>query len=224
MTHLSRHSICIVSLIALCAGHVGATQRRDVREWVRTNRRDITRMTISCGPPVGLKEIVEHSQLTVEGTIVRADAALHEDDRQEFVFTDYVIDVIRVFRWPAGSVTRTMPGSTMSSPFVLSAPTSRPTPATLLVRLRAIYHGRVDLDGGSISHSSGFPTLRVGQHVITSALFHADFAVWTPFGVFEVRDGRVLALDTRSHTPDYESVDAFAVALANPPPTVVRVR
>ena len=41
--------------------------------------------------------------------------------------------------------------------------------------------------------------------------------------MFEVRDGRVLVLDTRLHTPDYESVYAFAVALADPPRTVVRV-
>ena len=47
---------------------------------------------------------------------------------------------------------------------------------------------------------------------------------WIPFGVFEVRDGRVLALEKRLETPDYDSVDAFAVALANPPPTVARVR
>ena len=43
-------------------------------------------------------------------------------------------------------------------------------------------------------------------------------------GVFEVRDGRVVARDTRLHTLVYDSVDAFAVALSNPPPTVVRVR
>jgi hypothetical protein len=34
----------------------------------------------------------------------------------------------------------------------------------------------------------------------------------------------VVTLDTRLPTPDYESTDAFAVARANPPPTVVRVR
>jgi hypothetical protein len=82
----------------------------------------------------------------------------------------------------------------------------------------------VTVEGGSISASSGFPTLRVGQHVITSAHFNADLGEWIPFGVFEVRDGRVLALETRLHAPDYDTVDAFAVALANPPPTVLRVR
>jgi hypothetical protein len=49
-------------------------------------------------------------------------------------------------------------------------------------------------------------------------------AVQRGCGVFEVRDGRVVALETRMYTLDYDSVDAFAAALANPPPTVVRVR
>jgi hypothetical protein len=73
-------------------------------------------------------------------------------------------------------------------------------PTALRVRLRALYHGRVTVEGGSISDNSDFPALRVGQHVITSAHFNADFGEWVPFGVFEVRDGRVVALDTRLHT------------------------
>jgi hypothetical protein len=223
MTYLSRQSICIVSLIALCAGQVGAGQRGELREAVRTEG-DIQRVMTSCGPPTGLKEIVEHTQLTIEGTIARADAALHEDDRLEFVYTDYVIDVTRVFRWPAGSLTRPTPGATTSSPFLLGAPATRATPTPLRVRLRALFHGRVVVEGGSISDSSGFAPLRVGQHVITSAYFHTEFGKWTPFGVFEVRDGRVFALEKRLATLDYDSVDAFAGALANPPPTVVRVR
>lgn len=223
MTCPSRRLICLVSLIALCAGHVGAVQRGTLREAVRTHG-DINRVMDICGPPIGLKEIVEHTQLTVEGTIARADAALHEDDQREFVYTDYIIDVTRVFRWPAASVARTRPGVTMPTPFLGSTPTRRPTPTALRVRFRAPYHGRVTLEGGSISDSTGSPKLRVGQHVITSAAFNAEFGEWTPIGAFEVRDGRVVALDTRLHTPDFESVDAFALALANPPPTVVRVR
>ena len=223
VAYLSRHSIALVSLIALCAGHVDAVQRGALREIVRTHG-DINRVMDSCGPLTGLKEIVEHTQWTVEGTIVRADAALHESDRQEFVYTDYILDVTRVFRFPAGSVTRSTPGATMSSPFLPGEPVTRATSTPLRLRLRAPYHGRVTVEGGSIADRSGFPTLRVGQHVITSAFFNTDLGEWVPFGVFEVRDGRVVALDTRLHTPDYDSVDAFAVALANPPPTVVRVR
>ena len=162
--------------------------------------------------------------MTVEGTVGQTDAALHEDDQREFVYTDYLIDVTRVFRWPATSSIRATPGATTLVPFLRSTPASRPTPRTALrVRLRALNHGRVTVEGGSISASSGFPTLRVGQHVIASARFSADLGEWIPFGVFEVRDGRVVARDTRLHTLDYDSVDALAVALSNPPPTVVRV-
>lgn len=223
MTYLSRHSICLVSLIALCAVHVGAAQRGELREHVRTHG-DINRVMISCGPPTGLKEVVELTQLTIEGTITRADAALYEGERDEFVYTDFVIDVTRVFRLPAASVTRSTPGATMSAPFMAGVPATGATPTSLRVRLRKPFHGRVVMEGGSISDRSDFPTLRVGQHVITSAHFNASLGEWTPFGVFEVRDGRVMALESRLHTRDYDSVDEFAVALANPPPTVVRVR
>ena len=171
---------------------------------------------------MGIKEVVSLTELTVDGTIARADAALHEADRGEFVYTDFVIDVTRVFRWPTGSVSLLAPVATLSSPVIPNTPANRLTPTTLRVRLRALHHGRVVVEGGSISDSSGFPTLRVGQHVITSATFNANFGEWIPFGVFEVRDGRVVALYPRLETGDYDSVEAFAVALANPPPTVAR--
>lgn len=222
MTCLTRRLMCVVALLALLAGPVSAVQRGWMREEVRTTG-DINRVLTSCGPPTGLKEIVKHTQWTVEGMIARADAALREDDRQEFVYTDFVIDVTRVFRSPAAS-TRSTPGSTMSSPFLPTVAATRPERAPLRVRLRALYHGSVTVDGGTITDSSSFPTLRVGQHLIMSAWFNTDVGEWVPFGVFEVRDRRVVALDTRLETVDYDSVDAFAAALANPPPTVLRVR
>lgn len=89
--------------------------------------------------------------LTVEGTITRADVALHEDERQEFVYTDYVIAVTRGFRWAVAPVNRATPGATLPAPFLVSTPTSRPTPSGVRVRLRAPYHGRVIVEGGSIS-------------------------------------------------------------------------
>jgi len=64
--------------------------------------------------------------------------------------------------------------------------------------------------------------LSVGQHIITSAFFDATTQGWVPMGVFEVRDGRVLHLDARLNTQDYDSVEDFAAAVANPPPTVLR--
>ncbi len=224
MTCPSRRVICLVALIALLTGPVVAVQRGELRELVRTNRRDLNRQMHSFRPLTGLKEIVALTQLTVEGTIVRADAALREDDREEFVYTDFVIDVTRVFRWPTASGTLGRPGATAPAPFVQTPAAAWPMPTALRIRLRALYHGRVTVEGGSISDSSDFPALRIGQHIIVSGHFNADLGEWIPFGVFEVRDGRVVALDAPLHTRDYESVDAFAIALANPPPTVLRVR
>ena len=88
------------------------------------------------------------------------------------------------------------------------------------MRLRAHDHGRVTLDGGVVAANSGFQMLKVGQRVIVSAYFDASSRTWAPFGVFEVQDGRVVHLEPRLQTKDYESVEAFAAAVANPPPTV----
>jgi hypothetical protein len=223
MTRLSRCVICLVTVIGAFAVHVDAVQRGWLREAVRTGG-DIKRHMTSCGPPTGLKEVVALTQLTVEGTIARADAALREDDHEEFVYTDFLIDVTRVFRWTVASGSLARPGATALAPFLQTPAASRPVPTALRVRLRAFYHGTVTVEGGSISDSSGFPTLRIGQHIIVSGHFNADVGEWTPFGVFEVRDGRVVALDTGLDTRDYDSVEEFAIALSNPPPTVVRVR
>jgi len=78
------------------------------------------------------------------------------------------------------------------------------------------------LDGGvltAITHPEG-PTVSVGQHIIVSAYFDDSKGWWSPFGFFEVRDGRVPHLDNRLQTKDYDSVEDFAAALVNPPPTV----
>jgi hypothetical protein len=209
-----------VALIPCLAATLNAAQRGWVREYVRAHG-DISQQLISCGPPTGLSEVVAHTQLTVEGVIARADSALHEDERDEYVYTDYVIDVTRAFRVPA-SVSRLVPGAPQPSPFVTDAPVTRPAATALRVRLRAQYSGRVAVEGGMITSRSGFPTLHVGQHVILSAYFDRDRGSWEPFGAFEVRDGRVVHLDSGLQTRDYESVEEFAAALANPPPTVVR--
>jgi hypothetical protein len=64
--------------------------------------------------------------------------------------------------------------------------------------------------------------LKVGQHVIVSAYFDETRSAWVPFGAFEVRQGRVVRLDERLQTRDYDSVEDFVTALANPPPTAAR--
>jgi hypothetical protein len=64
--------------------------------------------------------------------------------------------------------------------------------------------------------------LQTGEHVILSAYFSPEVKQWLPFGVFTVQDGRVIHLEGRLQLGDYESVAAFASALANPPPTSER--
>jgi hypothetical protein len=212
---------------------LSAEQRGYLREAVRTERRDIKSLMMACGPDIGLKEVVELTQLTVEGVIARTDSALHEDDRglDEYVYTDYVLDVTRVFRLTADSTSRSTPGATTPSsppsPFMTEPPTTRPAATAFRVRLRNPYDGRVVVDGGSITNhrmynSSAFPTLHAGQHVIVSAYFDRQLSDWVPFGLFEVREGRVVSLESHLQTRDFESVEDFTAALANPPLTVVR--
>jgi hypothetical protein len=182
-------------------------------------------MLMACGPVAGLKEIVNHTQLTVEGTITVAESRLTTEE--DNVYTDYEIDIDRVFRAPRAA-TRSIPGPTnQPSPFVIDAPLTRPTGTTKQrVRVRRSYHGQVTLDGGVVTATSrpAFPTLTVGQHVIVSAYFDESRGWWVPFGVFKVQDGRVLRLDERGpQTKDYDSVEEFATALANPPPTTVQL-
>ena len=179
-------------------------------------------MTVdSCGPLTGLKEIIELAPFTVEGTITLAESKLtaEEDD----VYTEYEMDVIRVFRGPTAAA-RSTPGPTdQSSPFVTSDPVTRPGATRPRVRLRRRYHGRVVIDGGVVTVTAhpGGPTLSVGQHIIVSAYFDQSKGWWSPFGFFEVQDGRVVNIDNRVQTKAYNSVEEFAAALANPPPTTL---
>jgi hypothetical protein len=177
-------------------------------------------MTVdSCGPLTGLKEIIELAPFTVEGIITLAESKLTAEEDE--VYTEYEIDVIRIFRGPTAAA-RSTPGPTdQSSPFVTGAPRTRPGATMPRARLRRRYHGRVVIDGGVasvIAHPSG-PTLSVGQHIIVSAYFDESKRWWSPFGFFEVQDGRVVNIDNRVQTKAYNSVEEFAAALANPPPT-----
>ena len=196
---------------------LGAQSLRDqVRE-----HGDITIMLTACGGLAGLKEIIDIAPFTVEGTIAAAESKLTAEEDE--VYTEYEIDVIRVFRGPA-IATRSIPGPTdQSSPFVVGAPLTRPGVTKQRVRLQRRYHGRVVLEGGVVTARAQpeGPTLSVGQHIIVSAYFDDSKRWWSPFGYFEVRDGRVLNLDNRVRSKDYDSVEDFAAALANPPPTPV---
>lgn len=212
--------LILAASISCAAVPLTAAQSGWLREHVREHG-DTTLDLISCGPVTGLKEIVQHTQLTVEGTVSLAESALTAEE--DGVYTDYAIDVIRMFRLPSQTSTRSTPGPTGSLPFVAGGPLARPTAATApRVRLRSLHSGRVVLEGGVVTARGGGPMLKVGQHVIVSAYFDETRSAWVPFGAFEVREGRVVRLDERLQTRDYDSVEDFATALANPPPTVAR--
>jgi hypothetical protein len=121
-------------------------QSHSFRDYVRQHG-NVSRVLFSCGPPTGLKEIVEHTQLTVEGTVTQLQSAFDYEDR---VYTDLVIDVIRLLRQRSRTAPRTTPGPTDAWPFVASPAQPRPVAATpLRVRLRMIHHGRVALEVAS---------------------------------------------------------------------------
>ena len=205
----------ITTVAWFAAASVSAQDRISWRDHVRLHG-DTNILVELCGPITGLKEIVEVTQLTVEGMVTAAEARLTA--KEDEVYTEYEIDVIRVFRAPTAAM-RSTPGP-MTSPFVTDASLTLPGPTTRQrVRVRRPYHGRVILDGGVLTVTSGSPTLEVGQHIIVSAYFDGTRGWWVLHGTFEVRDGRVLHLDERLQTRDYDSVEEFTTALANPPRT-----
>jgi hypothetical protein len=214
-------SRCLIIAITIGWCAVAPLRAQSLRDLVRMHG-DVTMVVDSCGPLTGLKEIIEIAPFTVEGTITAAESKLTVEEDE--VYTEYEIDVIRVFRGPATAAARSIPGPTdQSSPFVAAAALTRPGVTTQRVLLRRRYHGRVVLDGGVVTATAhpGGPTLSVGQHIIVSAYFDDSKRWWSPFGFFEVRDGRVLNIDNRVQTKAYDSVEDFAAALANPPPTTV---
>jgi hypothetical protein len=217
---LRRQLVLILVVIA-----VGVPSTATAQSWVRDRVRERGDLTlgfvISCGPPTGLKEVVEYTQVTVEGVVSRVESALTPPDEND-LHTDYVIDVTRIFRMVPALSSRLTPGLTSPSPFVAAPPASRIGTTATQIRVRALYHGRVALEGGVVTQGTGFRMLQTGEHVILSAYFSPEVKQWLPFGVFTVQDGRVIHLEGRLQLGDYESVAAFASALANPPPTSER--
>ena len=211
-------ALLVVTCTVLLVATPEAAQRGALREMARTNGK-VDRFMMCCGPTLGLKEIVEHTQLTVEGSVARVETGLHEAERDEYVYTDYFVDVTRTFRAPAYVGGRTARGEAVPWPFVPGAAVSRSKATALAVKLRVPHQGSVRVDGGTITDSRNFPTLKVGQHVVLSAYYCRDVDAWVPLGVFEVRDGRVVRVQENLER-DYASIAEFATALANPPPTV----
>jgi hypothetical protein len=219
---MSRPHVALLVAVAVTGlPSVATAQDHWLRDHVREKGDLALSSVISCGPPLGLKEIVEYSQLTVQGVVSRADSALTPEE--DSLYTDYVIDVTRVFRIAPALLLRSTPGATASSLFVGAAPVSRIAATPMQIRVRAVHHGRLALEGGVVTQSTEFRMLEPGEHVIVSAHFSPGLGQWRPFGVFTVRDdGRVIHLEGRLHVGDYESVAAFASALANPPQTPER--
>src|SRR4051812_5404206 len=144
----------IIAVFSATVPSVAAAQDGWVRALVRERGNVELLPMISCAPPTGLKEIVAETQLTVEGIVARAHSALTHraaspDD--EDLYTDYVIQVTRVFRMAPGMVSRHTPGATEASPFIAAELASRAAPSPLNVRVRALYHGRLALDGGVVT-------------------------------------------------------------------------
>ena len=208
----------VITTLAWFAGTSVASGQngRSWRDYVR--QHGDTNILVTYRTPItGLKEIVASTQVTIEGTITGAESRLTA--KEDEVYTEYDIDVIRVFRAPRAML-RSMTAPSAPSPFIADEPLTWPNPSTgPRVRLRRPNHGQVMLDGYVLTVTSGPPALSEGQHVIISAYFDETRGWWVPHGAFEVRGGRVLHLDARWHTQDYNSVDDFAAALADPPPT-----
>lgn len=218
--HAIARTLLILACVAHASGTLAAVQRGALRASVR-ERGKIEQYMMCCGPIVGVKEIVQLSQVTVQGIVSRADSALREDDRDEYVYTDYVVDVSRTFRMPAFTSRAPTSGSSTPWPFITDGPATRRGANPPRMRLRVTFQGTVQVEGGTITASRNFPALRVGQHVILSAYYCKDLGQWAPIGVFEVRDQRVVRLEERLER-DYASVEEFAKALANPPETAGR--
>ena len=216
-------STAIALLVAMCTifyvATLGASSQRGALRQLARTEGTVDRFMMCCGPTLGLKEIVELTQLTVEGSVVRASAGLHEGDRDEHVYTDYLIDVARTFRAPAFTGGRAAAGDAVPWPFITHA-APRPGSRALRVSLRVPHQGTVRVDGGTITDRRNFPALQVGQHLIASAYYCRELGAWVPLGVFEVREGRVIRLEQQALERDYVTVEEFATALANPPLTV----
>jgi hypothetical protein len=110
----------IVGVYAVGLPSIAAAQDHWLRDRVRETGDLALAPFIACGGYPGLKEIVDYTQLTVEGVVSRADSALTPDESS--LYTDYIIDVTRVFRMPPAMVSRRTPGATDASPFVAASP------------------------------------------------------------------------------------------------------
>ena len=213
-------ALVLIACSVCSAAALNPLQRGSLRELARTEGK-VDRMMICCGPTIGLKEIVQFTQLTVEASVARVETGLHEDDGDEYVYTDYFVDVIRTFRAPAYIGARATDASAVPWPFIADSTSARPGAKALHVKLRVTHQGTVHVDGGTITDARNSPTLQKGQHLVLSGYYCREVGEWMPLGIFEVRDGRVIRLQEKLER-DYASVDDFAAALASLAPARIR--
>src|SRR5262245_59345274 len=116
-------SRCLIVATALGWWTMTALSAQSLRDLVRV-QGDTTIVLTTCGGLTGLKEIIGIAPFTVEGMVTAVESKLTAEEDE--VYTEYDIDVIRVFREPATAV-RSTPGPTaLSSPFVADGSLSRP--------------------------------------------------------------------------------------------------
>ena len=116
-------SRCLIIATTLGSWTMTPLSAQSLRDLVRMHG-DTTISLTACGGLTGLKEVIGIAPFTVEGTIAVAESKLTAEEDE--VYTEYEIDVIRVFRRPEMAA-RSTPGPTdQSSPFVAGAPLARP--------------------------------------------------------------------------------------------------
>lgn len=213
------HHLILVGVIVSAASPLCGAPRQSLREFVRQHG-DTTQYLQGFFPPrLGIKDIVEQSSLTIEGVVSRVETSLTPDEVN--IYTDVVIDVTRVFRMALQAEIAARPGpSSIPSPFVPEGGVAGPGAATAQVRLRLMHTGTIQLDGGTATQRGEYPTLHVGEHIVTSAALDPLLKApgsWVPVGIFYVRDdGQVVGATRPFLALHYDSVEAFAAALANP--------
>lgn len=214
-----------LAMIVCVVSSVGAAPQQSLPDLVRKNG-NITQVVQSFHPPgLGLKDLAEHSSLTIEGVVSHVQTSLTADEVN--IYTDVTIDVTRVFRMELqGEITAAPRLSSMPSPFVGDQDgMAGPGASTARIKLRLWHTGTIQLEGGTATQRAGYPDLEIGEHIITSASldpFPKAPGSWVPVGIFHVRgDGHVVSTN-RDYALHYESVEAFASALASAPRTVGR--
>src|SRR5688572_5243733 len=96
--------LIVAALISCSAASLSAGHSQSLRDLVREHGS--ANLAVIGRGVIGLREIVQHTQLTVEGTVRVAESSLTAEE--DSVYTDYLVDVIRVFRLPNQTAPRSL--------------------------------------------------------------------------------------------------------------------